>query len=102
MLQENIYYACGFEFYLSLKPAITQRMTEPNPRFPDLGRQIFRCRPKPLRTFFALRCQGSFPLFRWWNSLNPIIVGTSSIAETLILAGMPTILLIFVLQIIFG
>jgi hypothetical protein len=43
------------------KFVIIEHVTGPNAPNRDLGREIFRCRPKPLREFFALRYQGSLP-----------------------------------------
>jgi hypothetical protein len=91
-----------FVFHLNGKICYPLRMTGPNATDPELGRELFRCRPKSLWSFFALRYQGALPAFKWLNFLNPIIAVTSPIAESFVLAFMPTILAIFVLQVIFG
>jgi hypothetical protein len=77
-------------------------MEERNAADPELGKELFRCRPKLLRDFFALRYQGALPSYKWLNFLKPALVITSPILETLILTGLPTILLIFLLQVILG
>jgi hypothetical protein len=77
-------------------------MTEPNTADPGLGQVLFHCRPKPLRGYFALVNQGALPPFRKLKFLHAVIVMISPVCESLILAGMPMVLSIFVLQVILG
>ena len=62
----------------------------------------FVCRPRSLRNFLRLRHQGAFPPFRWMKPLWPTIEITSPLMETIILACLPTILLIFLFEMIPG
>jgi hypothetical protein len=66
------------------------------------GRELFRCRPKPLRDYFALRYQGELPGFASARFLNSIIATISPFIQNLLLAGLPTIGVIFVLQVVLG
>jgi len=69
---------------------------------PTLGNVLFRCRPNSLRTFFSLRDQGPFPPFKWVRRLGPFMAITSAVAESIVLGGIPTVLLIFVFEVLFG
>jgi hypothetical protein len=62
------------------------------------GRELFRCRPRPLWQFFALRYQGALPTFKWLRFLNPVITVVSPIAESFTIACLPGILMILLLQ----
>ena len=77
-------------------------MAEQDTIDPEWGRVLFRCRPRPLRGYFKLSYQGVLPQIKWLKFLTPAIVGTSPVAESMVLAGLPTILSIFVLQVILG
>jgi hypothetical protein len=89
-------------FHSGGKFAIGERMTEPKAADPELGQVLFRCRPKSLRGYFTLRFQGALPPFKWLKFLHPVIAITSPVAESLVLAGLPTVLSIFVLQVLIG
>ena len=75
-------------------------MTKAIPSSPEMGRDLFRCKPKSLHDYSKARFQGVFPSYASLKWLDQLIVVTSPIAENLILAMMPTILGIFVLQVI--
>lgn len=77
-------------------------MTEEEAVDPELGRVLFKCLPRPLRSYAALRTQGALPAGKWLKRLSPVSAITSPVAESLILAGLPTIFLIFLLQVVLG
>src|SRR6266699_2041643 len=77
-------------------------MSELSAADPELGRDLFHCRARPLRSFFVLRYQGSLPLPGRLNPLSPFLAVTSAVMESLLLAGVPTILLIFGIQVVLG
>src|SRR5436190_1607512 len=73
-------------------------MLAKNSQSRDLRAERVGCRPRPLRSFFNLRYQGSLPGFAWMKPLQPVIAIASPLAQTVMLAGLPTILLIFLFQ----
>lgn len=75
-------------------------MTEASRTNSKLGQELFGCRPRSLHGYSSLRFQGAFPMFASLKWLDQVIAITSSVAESLILAGLPAIFLIFVLQVI--
>ena len=77
-------------------------MAEQRGQGPELAPEHLVCRPRKLRSFFHLRYQGALPSFRWMKPLSPIIEITSPLMETIILACLPTILLIFLFEMIPG
>ena len=75
-------------------------MTRVSGSEPGPGRELFRCRPNSLPEYSRLRFQGVFPASASLKWVDRVTTITSPIAESLILAGMPTILLILLLQVI--
>src|ERR1043165_7932242 len=64
----------------------------------QLGSELFRCQPRALRNYFTLRYQGALPFFCFLKFLEPIVAVTSPISESVILAGLPLVVIIFILQ----
>jgi hypothetical protein len=75
-------------------------MTKPLRTNSKLGQELFGCRPRSLHGYSSLRFQGALPMFASLKWLDRVIGITSPIADSLILAGLPAICLIFVLQVI--
>jgi hypothetical protein len=82
--------------------AIDERMAGTNIVAGELGRELFCCRPRSLRSYFQLSYQGALPQLKWLKFLTPAIVVVSPMVESLVLAGLPTMLSIFVLQVVLG
>jgi hypothetical protein len=78
---------------------LSSDMTLSEQRVPDPGKEIFHCRPVPLLNFFAMRYQGALPSVRLLRVLGSAIV---LIAETIIFAGLPTVLLLLVFSFVLG
>ena len=68
----------------------------------ELRSEPFVCRPRKLQSFFRLRYQGTFPPSRWTKRLVPIVAVTSPLSETILLAGLPMISLIFLFELVPG
>jgi hypothetical protein len=90
-------------FHLALQCAISMHMFGLKVAAdPELGQVLFRCRPESLRRYLVLSNQGVFPPVRGLKFLNRIAPAILPIAETIILAGLPMVLVVFVLQVILG
>jgi hypothetical protein len=77
-------------------------MTKANATDPELGQELFRCRPTSLQVYSSLRFQGAFPAYASLKWMDRVTAVVSPVTENLLLAGLPTILSILILQVILG